>query len=118
MVETMETVLQGPNWPLIAKLRPQLRKHARIYPQVYRGERWYILRDESSGRHLRVSASAYEFIGRLDGKSRSGPPFEYKICPPGKVEGDAFQFLNLYSPSHPQSGLLGSCNAPIFGRSP
>jgi putative peptide zinc metalloprotease protein len=63
----METLSQGPNWPLIANLRPQLRQHVHIHPQEYRGAHWYILRDESSGRHLRVSGSAYEFIGRLDG---------------------------------------------------
>lgn len=58
---------QVQNWPLIAKLRPQLRRHVRTYPQVYRGERWYVLRDESNGHHLRFNALAYEIIGRLDG---------------------------------------------------
>ncbi len=58
---------QSQNWPLVAGLRPRLRRHVRTYPQVYRGERWYVLRDESSGRHLRFNALAYEFIGRLDG---------------------------------------------------
>ncbi len=60
----------SPHWPLLAELRPQLRQHVRIYPQTYRGERWYVLRDESNGRHLRFNASAYEFIGRLDGDHR------------------------------------------------
>ncbi len=66
----MTVTLQSQNWPLIAGLRPQLRRHMRTYPQVYRGERWYVLRDESNGRHLRFNASAYEFIGRLDGDHR------------------------------------------------
>ncbi|MDX2350476.1 MAG: hypothetical protein QNK32_08815 [Porticoccus sp.] len=63
----MSTLLEHKNWPLIARLRPQLHQHVSIFPQVYRGERWYVLRDESSGRHLRFSESAYTFIGRLDG---------------------------------------------------
>ncbi|MCP4042204.1 MAG: hypothetical protein GY731_09655, partial [Gammaproteobacteria bacterium] len=63
----MTALSQNPNWPLVAQLRPQLRQHVSIYPQVYRGERWYVLRDQSNGRHLRFSATAYEFIGRLDG---------------------------------------------------
>ncbi len=58
---------QSRNWPLVATLRPQLRQHVSIYPQVYRGDRWYVLRDRSNGRHLRFSATAYAFIGRLDG---------------------------------------------------
>ena len=56
-----------PNWPMIAALTPALRQHIRLYPQVYRGERWYVLHDESTGQHLRFNASAYRFIGRLDG---------------------------------------------------
>jgi len=60
---------QNPHWPLIAKLKPQLRKHVRIYPQEYRAERWYVLRDQTNGRHLRFNAATYEFIGRMDGSA-------------------------------------------------
>ncbi len=58
------------SWSLVAGLRPQLRQHINTYPQIYRGERWYVLRDESSGRYLRFNASAYELIGRLDGQQK------------------------------------------------
>lgn len=63
----MSSSPQNQNWSLIAGLAPKLRRHVRIYPQVYRGERWYVLRDESNGRHLRFNTPAYEFIGRMDG---------------------------------------------------
>ncbi|MCB1852607.1 MAG: peptidase M50, partial [Gammaproteobacteria bacterium] len=56
------------NWALIATLRPRLRKHIQISQQCYRGERWYLLRDESSGRFLRFNSAAYQLIGRLDGQ--------------------------------------------------
>ncbi|MBL4606316.1 MAG: biotin/lipoyl-binding protein, partial [Pseudomonadales bacterium] len=59
---------QSPHWSRVARLRPQLREHVRTYPQEYRGERWYVLWDQSSRRHLRFSATAYAFIARLDGK--------------------------------------------------
>ena len=58
---------QAANWPVVAQLRPQLRQHVRTYAQIFRGERWYVLHDESNGRHLRFNATAYDFIGRLDG---------------------------------------------------
>ena len=58
---------QVSNWQQVADLKPQLRKHVRTYPQDYRGERWYVLRDESNGRLLRFNSMAYDFIGRLDG---------------------------------------------------
>ena len=64
----MTAASSSPNWPLLAKLRPKLRQHVCTYPQQYRGACWYVLRDQSSGRHLRFNATAYEFIGRLDGE--------------------------------------------------
>ncbi|WP_432470594.1 hypothetical protein [Amphritea sp. HPY] len=63
----MTDATESQDWVIISRLQPQLRRHVRIYPQVYRGQRWYVLRDESDGRHLRFTASAYEFIARLDG---------------------------------------------------
>lgn len=57
----------NPNWSRIAKLRPQLRQHVHLYAQDYRGERWYVLSDQSSRRQLRFNSAAYAFIGRLDG---------------------------------------------------
>ncbi|MBZ2169517.1 hypothetical protein [Marinobacter sp. F4216] len=64
----MTVASQNPHWPLLAGLRPRLRQHVRTHSQQYRGERWYLLRDQSNSRHLRFSAPAYEFVGRLDGE--------------------------------------------------
>lgn len=58
---------QAANWSQVADLCPQLRQHIHTYPQDYRGKRWYVLRDETNGRHLRFNAAAYEFIGHLNG---------------------------------------------------
>lgn len=66
--QQVTTASLNPNWPILAKLRPRLRKHVKTHSQQYRGERWYLLCDQSSNRHLRFSASAYEFVGRLDGE--------------------------------------------------
>jgi putative peptide zinc metalloprotease protein len=54
-------------WEHIAELKPRLRKDVRIRVQYYRGERWYILHDESSGNFNRFNASAFKVIGRLNG---------------------------------------------------
>lgn len=54
-------------WQHVAQLRPSLRKHVRVLVQEYRGERWYLLHDESAGRFTRFNSSAYEVLGRLDG---------------------------------------------------
>ena len=65
---TNANLSQNPNWSRVSRLRPQLREHVNMYPQVFRGERWYVLWDQSSHRHLRFSSAAYAFIGRLNGK--------------------------------------------------
>ena len=54
-------------WPHIAQLRPKLRAQVQLYPQVYRGERWYVLHDQSSGQYMRFNERAYALLGRLDG---------------------------------------------------
>lgn len=49
-------------------MAPRLRSHIVANAHIFRGERWYILSDSTSGRHIRFNATAYEFIGRLDGE--------------------------------------------------
>jgi len=55
-------------WYRVANLVPRIRGHARIYRHVYRGETWYVLQDQSSGRHHRFSETANNLIGLMDGK--------------------------------------------------
>ena len=54
-------------WQRVAGLQPRLRPNVRLFPHDYRGERWYVAQDESSGRFLRFNRAAYELLGRLDG---------------------------------------------------
>jgi putative peptide zinc metalloprotease protein len=53
----------------VSALRPRLRGGVRVQRQKYRGESWYLLLDEASGKQHRINAAAYEFIGRFDGRS-------------------------------------------------
>ena len=54
-------------WQRVSSLRPMLRSNVVIQPQEYRGVRWYMLQDQSSGRFCRINDLAYAFVGRLDG---------------------------------------------------
>ena len=63
----MKAERQPDFWAQVAELRPRLRRDVRILVQDYRGERWYLLHDQGSGRFIRFNATAYEFLGRLDG---------------------------------------------------
>lgn len=64
-------------WERIGEFRPQLRKHIHVHVQVYRGDRWYLLRDELNGRVLRLNSRAYGIVGRLDGKVTLQTLFDY-----------------------------------------
>lgn len=48
--------------------RPQLASHVRLLPQIYRGERWFVLADEAHGHFMRLNQRAYAIVGRLDGE--------------------------------------------------
>ena len=67
-----EESLISSSWYRVAELKPRLRAHARIHRHVYRGQDWYVLQDESSGRFHRFSAEAYYVIGLLDGRRTMG----------------------------------------------
>lgn len=54
-------------WQRVSTLSPKLRSNIVIQPQEYRGVRWYIIQDQSSGRYCRINSLAFAFVGRLDG---------------------------------------------------
>ncbi len=60
--------LVNPNWPRVANLRPSLLAQVSVRRQELRGERWYLLSNDALGVHHRVNDSAYQFIGRCDGR--------------------------------------------------
>jgi putative peptide zinc metalloprotease protein len=55
-------------WYRVAGVHPRLRSHVHVSRHVYRGQVWYLLQDQSSGRHHRVDEIAFQFIGRMDGQ--------------------------------------------------
>jgi putative peptide zinc metalloprotease protein len=57
-----------PDWSQIAALTPRLQRHIVLYPQDYRGDRWYVLHNKVNDTPIRFNEEAYAFIGRFDGK--------------------------------------------------
>jgi putative peptide zinc metalloprotease protein len=55
-------------WYRVANLKPVLRDAAIISRHVYRGQPWYVLRNNLSGRNHRFNAAAYALIGQMDGQ--------------------------------------------------
>lgn len=64
----MSAPLFSPSWYRVAALRPRLRSHAHVFRHVYRGERWYVLQDDASGRFHRFSPPAHAVIALMDGR--------------------------------------------------
>ncbi len=64
----MSESLFSPSWYRVADVRPRLRSHAVIHRHLYRGQVWYVLQDQSSGRFHRFSPHANLVIGLMDGK--------------------------------------------------
>jgi putative peptide zinc metalloprotease protein len=56
------------SWYRVAGLKPRIRSHARFSRHHYRGEPWYVLQDPISGRSHRLSPSAYQIIGLMNGE--------------------------------------------------
>lgn len=65
----MKESLFSPLWYRVSDLHPRLRAGVRLQRQLYHGEPWYLLIDGASGRQSRINRSAYELIGRFDGRT-------------------------------------------------
>lgn len=55
------------SWHRVAGQRLRLRPSVEIRRQTYRGERWFVARDEFTLAYFRFRPEAYDFIARLDG---------------------------------------------------
>ena len=56
------------SWYRVAELRPQLRSHAQVQRQRFRGRPWYVLRDSASGKLHRFTPGAYHVLQLMDGE--------------------------------------------------
>lgn len=54
-------------WYRTATLRPVLRAQVRMHRHTYRGQRWHVVQDLTTGQFLRFDALAYSAISLMDG---------------------------------------------------
>ncbi|MHA7839116.1 MAG: efflux RND transporter periplasmic adaptor subunit [bacterium] len=64
----MSASIFSSSWYRVAGLAPRLRSHAEIHRVLYRGQRWYLLQDHTSGRFHRFSPAAHALIGLMNGR--------------------------------------------------
>lgn len=65
-------------WYRVADLTPRLSPHLSVRRHTYRGETWFILGDPASSKFYRFNASAYRFLGLLDGQRKVQEAWE--VC--------------------------------------
>lgn len=63
----MTDQLFSSHWYRVANVKLSLRSHIHVSQHKYRGNTWYVLRDDSSGRHNRFNAATYDFIKLING---------------------------------------------------
>ena len=56
------------SWYRVAGRKPRIRSHARFHRHHYRNQLWYVLQDQASGRCHRLTPSAYQLVGLMDGE--------------------------------------------------
>jgi len=64
----MSDSVYSSSWYRVAALRPRLRSHIQIHRHRYRGQIWYVLQDQVSGRFHRFTPQANFVFGMLDGR--------------------------------------------------
>jgi putative peptide zinc metalloprotease protein len=55
-------------WYRVAKLRPQLRPHAKVHRHRYRDDLWYVVQDPASSRSHRLTPAACVLVSLMDGR--------------------------------------------------
>jgi putative peptide zinc metalloprotease protein len=60
--------LYSPSWYRMSALKPRMRSHARIHRQHFRGQLWFVLQDQASGRYHRLTPATNLVISLMDGK--------------------------------------------------
>jgi putative peptide zinc metalloprotease protein len=90
--------LLSPSWYRVASLRPRLRKQARFHRHVYRGQVWYVVQDRASGRCHRLTPSAYQIVGLMDGRRTTQELWEAagtRLGDEGPTQDETIRLLGL-----------------------
>ena len=64
----MSESLLSSSWYRVAQLKPRRSAHTRLHRHHYRGQRWYVLQNQSTGRCQLLPPSAHLLIGLMDGE--------------------------------------------------
>ena len=107
------------HWYRVENLKPRLRSHVRIDRHLYRGERWYVLRDSVSGRHQRFNASAYYIVALMDGQRTISEIWDAALTHLGDAAPGQNELITMLAQLHAADVLqcdIGPDSAELFDR--
>ena len=64
----MSDPLLSSSWYRVAQLKPRRTGHTMLHRHIYRGQRWYVIQNESTQRCQLLTPSAHLLIGLMDGE--------------------------------------------------
>lgn len=95
------------SWHRVEDRRVCLRPGVEIFPQRFRGMRWYVVQDSLGNRFFRIRPPAYRFICELERSRTVGEAWERSLqIAPEEAPGQG-EVVQLLSQLH-QAGLLRS----------
>lgn len=106
---TIESMF-SPSWYRVAKLQPRLRNHTQIHRHNYRGGRWYVLQDHSTGRYHRFSPAVYYIIAQMDGQKTFQEIWDRAVEYLGDDAPTQDELIRLAGQLHSSDTLL--CDVP------
>ena len=109
--------LLSPQWFRVAALRPQLDAAAQVQRVVYRRQVWQVVAAADGGRHVRLNAAAWAFVGRCDGRLSMQRLWELLLADAKDDAPTQDELLQLLARLH-AAKLLGFDRPPDFGPQP
>ncbi len=94
------------HWFEVAELRPQLRGHAHVRRQRFRGTAWYVVHDPLTNRAHRFSVNAWWLASQLDGACTVDQAWQRAILKLGEVAPSQDDVIKLLSQLHGADLLL------------
>lgn len=94
------------SWYRVADVKPRLRRQAQIIRQTYRGERWYVLQDQATGRFLRLNPAAYRIVALMNGERSLSAIWHHEMALHGDQAPTQDEVLQLLAQLHQANVLL------------
>lgn len=106
----MNQSLFHPSWYRVAKLKPSLRQHVRICRHVYRGQVWFVVRNNIADKTHRFTPIANQIISRLNGDKAVDEIWMSANARLGELAVTQGQVIQLLAQLH--GADLLQCDAP------